>query len=138
MTDLLPFVADLPLVDHHGHGVVTRRRHPRGLRGDAHRGRHTLAARHEPCSTPIGLAVRERCAPVLDLPNHAPAEAYLERRAALGAAEVDRRFLRSTGTAGFLLDGGFQPDALTTTREFAELAGARAHESSGWNRSPKR
>ncbi|MGW5746927.1 amidohydrolase family protein [Amycolatopsis sp. NPDC003861] len=128
MTSLLPFVADLPLVDHHCHGVVTRD----VTRADFE-AMLTEADAPSPLGTSlfdslIGLAVRARCAPVLDLPKHAPAEAYLERRAELGAAEVARRFLRATGTTGFLLDGGFLPDALTTTPEFAELAGTRAHD----------
>ncbi|MGW4522790.1 amidohydrolase [Amycolatopsis sp. NPDC004378] len=128
MTDLLPFVADLPLVDHHCHGVVTE---------DVARAEFeamlTEADTPSPLGTSlfdslIGLAVRERCAPVLGLPKHAEAAAYLERRAELGAAEVARRFLRATGTTDFLLDGGFLPDALTTTAEFAELSGTRAHD----------
>src|SRR3954454_1542778 len=128
MTGLLPFVSDLPLVDHHCHGVVTRDVTRAGFEAML-----TEADAPSPLGTSlfdslIGLAVRERCAPVLDLPKHAPAEAYLERRAALGAAEVARRFLRATGTTDFLLDGGFLPDSLTTTAEFAELAGARAHD----------
>ncbi|WP_318307465.1 amidohydrolase family protein [Amycolatopsis solani] len=128
MTDLLPFVADLPLVDHHCHGVVTRD----VARADFE-GMLTEADAPSPLGTSlfdslIGLAVRARCAPVLGLPKHAPADAYLERRAELGAAEVARRFLRATGTTDFLLDGGFLPDALTTTPEFAALAGARAHD----------
>ncbi|WP_410672695.1 amidohydrolase family protein [Amycolatopsis sp. cmx-4-68] len=128
MTDLLPFVADLPLVDHHGHGLVTRD----VTRADFE-AMLTEADAPSPLGTTlfdslIGLAVRERCAPVLDLPKHAPADVYLERRAELGAAEVARRFLRATGTTDFLLDGGFLPDSLTTTPQFAELAGARAHD----------
>ncbi|WP_086841649.1 amidohydrolase family protein [Amycolatopsis kentuckyensis] len=128
MTGLLPFVADLPLVDHHCHGVVTRD----VARADFE-AMLTEADAVSPLGTSlfdslIGLAVRERCAPVLDLPKHAPAEAYLERRAELGAAEVARRFLRATGTTDFLLDGGFRPDSLTTTPRFAELAGTRAHD----------
>ncbi|MET8848778.1 amidohydrolase family protein [Amycolatopsis sp. NPDC004625] len=128
MTGLLPFVADLPLVDHHCHGVGT---------ADVSRadfeGMLTEADTTSPLGTSlfdslIGLAVRERCAPVLGLPKHAPAEVYLQRRAELGAAEVARRFLRATGTTDFLLDGGFRPDALTTTAEFAGLAGTRAHD----------
>ncbi|WP_329049925.1 amidohydrolase family protein [Amycolatopsis sp. NBC_01488] len=128
MTELLPFVADLPLVDHHCHGVVTED----VARADFE-AMLTEADTTSPLGTSlfdslIGLAVRARCAPVLDLPMHAEPDAYLERRAELGAAEVARRFLRATGTTDFLLDGGFQPDALTTTGEFAQLAGARAHD----------
>jgi predicted TIM-barrel fold metal-dependent hydrolase len=128
MTGLLPFVSDLPLVDHHCHGVVTRDLARAGFEAML-----TEAGTTSPLGTSlfdslIGLAVRERCAPVLDLPKHADAAVYLDRRAELGAAEVARRFLRTTGTTDFLLDGGFRPDALTTTREFAELAGTRAHD----------
>jgi predicted TIM-barrel fold metal-dependent hydrolase len=128
MTGLLPFVADLPLVDHHCHGVVTR---------DVTRGHFEAMLTEADTTSPlgtslfdslIGLAVRERCAPVLGLPKHAPADDYLERRAELGAAEVARRVLRATGTTDFLLDGGFLPDTLTTTAEFAGLAGTRAHD----------
>ncbi|MEV6828020.1 amidohydrolase family protein [Amycolatopsis sp. NPDC051102] len=128
MTELLPFVADLPLVDHHCHGLVTRDVTRAGFEAML-----TEADAPSPLGTSlfdslIGLAVRARCAPVLDLPAHAPAEVYLERRAGLGAAEVARRFLRATGTTDFLLDGGFLPDTLTTTAEFAGLAGTRAHD----------
>jgi predicted TIM-barrel fold metal-dependent hydrolase len=128
MTGLLPFVADLPLVDHHCHGVVTKD----VARADFE-AMLTEADTTSPLGTSlfdslIGLAVRERCAPLLDLPKHAPADAYLARRAELGAAEVARRFLRGTGTTDFLLDGGFLPDSLTTTPEFGDLAGARAHD----------
>ncbi|HET6704435.1 amidohydrolase family protein [Amycolatopsis sp.] len=128
MRSLLPFVADLPLVDHHCHGVVTRDVDRAGFEAML-----TEADAPSPLGTSlfdslIGLAVRARCAPVLDLPEHAPAEAYLERRAELGAAEVARRFLRATGTTDFLLDGGFLPGELTTTAGFAELAGTRAHD----------
>ncbi|MEU8639044.1 amidohydrolase family protein [Amycolatopsis sp. NPDC048633] len=128
MTGLLPFVADLPLVDHHCHGVTT---------GDVARAGFEAMLTEADTTSPlgtslfdslIGLAVRARCAPVLDLPKHASADVYLERRAELGAAEVARRFLRATGTTDFLLDGGFLPDSLTTTGEFAQLAGTRAHD----------
>ena len=51
---------------------------------------------------------------MLDLPAHAPAEEYLARRAELGAAEVNRRFLRAAGIDDFLVDDGFRADELTT------------------------
>ncbi|WP_410620128.1 amidohydrolase family protein [Amycolatopsis sp. cmx-8-4] len=128
MTELLPFVADLPLVDHHCHGVLTR---------DVARADFEALLTEADTTSPlgtslfdslIGLAVRARCAPVLDLPQHASADVYLDRRAELGAAEVARRFLRATGTTDFLLDGGFLPESVTTTPEFGALAATRAHD----------
>ncbi|MCG3756377.1 amidohydrolase family protein [Amycolatopsis sp. Poz14] len=128
MTDLLDFVADLPLVDHHCHGVRTG-----GVDRDGFERMLTEADTVSPLGTSlfdslIGLAVRERCAPILDLPKHAPADDYLARREELGAQEVNRRFLRSTGSTDYLLDGGFLPESLTATQDFAELADARAHD----------
>ncbi len=128
MTDLLDFVADLPLVDHHCHGVRTG-----GVDRDGFERMLTEADTVSPLGTSlfdslIGLAVRERCAPILDLPKHAPADDYLARRDELGAPEVNRRFLRGTGSTDYLLDGGFLPESLTTTPDFAELADARAHD----------
>ncbi|MBN9740615.1 amidohydrolase [Amycolatopsis sp. A1MSW2902] len=128
MTDLLDFVADLPLVDHHCHGVRTG-----GVDRDGFERMLTEADTVSPLGTSlfdslIGLAVRERCAPILDLPKHAPAEEYLARREELGAQEVNRRFLRSAGSTDYLLDGGFLPESLTTTQDFAALADARAHD----------
>jgi predicted TIM-barrel fold metal-dependent hydrolase len=78
--------------------------------------------------TPVGLAVRRHCAPLLDLPAHAPAADYLARRAELGAEEVARRLLRASGTGTFLVDTGFRPAELTGPAELAALAGpAVAH-----------
>ncbi|GAA3579246.1 amidohydrolase family protein [Amycolatopsis ultiminotia] len=128
MTALLDFVAELPLIDHHCHGVV-----PRDVDRDGFERMLTEADTVSPLGVSlfdslIGLAVRARCAPVLDLPKHATAEDYLTRRGELGADEVNRRFLRGTGTTDFLLDGGFLAASLTTTAEFAQLSGARAHD----------
>ncbi|WP_020657726.1 amidohydrolase family protein [Amycolatopsis benzoatilytica] len=128
MTALLDFVAELPLVDHHCHGVRIS-----GLDRLGFEQLLTEADTVSPLGTSlfdslIGLAVRERCAPLLDLPKHVPADEYLQRRAELGAAEVNRRFLRGTGITDYLLDGGFLPESLTATPEFAELSAARAHD----------
>ncbi|SDZ09679.1 hypothetical protein SAMN05421504_109175 [Amycolatopsis xylanica] len=125
---VLPFVADLPLVDHHCHGLVTAELDRVGFEEML-----TEADTVSPLGTTvfeslIGLAVRRWCAPVLGLPTRAPADDYLARRAELGADEVNRRFLRATGITDFLIDGGFQPDRLTTTKQLAGLANARAHD----------
>ncbi|WP_020671574.1 amidohydrolase family protein [Amycolatopsis nigrescens] len=128
MTALLPYVAELPLVDHHCHGLVAA-----DLDRAAFEELLTEADSVSPLGTTLfdslaGLAVRRWCAPVLDLPAHSDPDDYLARRAELGATEVNRRFLRATGTADFLLDGGFQAERLTGTEELAGLAGARAHD----------
>lgn len=100
-------LAALPLVDHHCHGVVAADLDQAGFEallteGDPWPGVSSF-------DTPVGLAVRRHCAPLLDLQRHAPAEEYLARRAELGAREVNRRFLAAAGTAVFCVDTGFAP-----------------------------
>jgi predicted TIM-barrel fold metal-dependent hydrolase len=125
---LLPYVNDLRLVDHHCHGVVDR-----GLSREEFESMLTEAESPGPLGgtlfdTAIGLAVRRWCAPVLDLPPHAPPEDYLARRTDLGAEEVNRRFLRAAGAEALCLDTGFAPDAILSPPAMGALSGAEVHE----------
>ncbi|MFE9025485.1 amidohydrolase family protein [Streptomyces iakyrus] len=114
------------LVDHHCHGTVT-----------ADLGRETfesLITEGEawpgvsPFDSPVGVAVRRHCAPLLDLPRHAPPGEYLARRSDLGWREVQRRFLHAAGTDVFCVDTGHVPERLTTPGDIAEAAGGTAYE----------
>jgi len=128
---LLPFVRDMALADHHCHGVIRR---------DVRRGEFeamlTEAADPGQRGAPgltmfdsqIGLAVRRWCPPVLGLPAHTEPDEYLGRRAALGHAEVSRRFLRAAGLAELYVDTGFAPEPLLSPPEMAAMAGGQAHE----------
>jgi hypothetical protein len=115
------------LVDHHCHGVV---RHDLDRAGFE----ELLSEGGAPppglsgFDTPLGLAVRRHCAPLLGLPPHAPPEDYLARRAELGTAEVNRRFLRASEADTFCVDTGFRGDELTSPAELAALAGGTARE----------
>lgn len=118
--------ADPPLVDHHCHGVV---------RGDLDRtsfeSHITESAEPAPPGTtyfdsPLGLAVRRWCAPVLDLEPFADPDDYVERRAELGAAEANRRLLRGARVGAFLVDTGYSPPDALTPREIAALGGGEA------------
>ncbi|MFJ6386203.1 amidohydrolase family protein [Streptomyces sp. NPDC091972] len=114
------------LVDHHCHGVVTGALDRAGFEsllteGDAWPG-------ISPFDTPVGMAVRRHCAPLLDLPRHAPPDAYLARRAELGPHEVNRRFLNAAGAGVFCVDTGYTPDRVTSPGELAALADGTAYE----------
>ncbi|MDQ1014707.1 amidohydrolase family protein [Streptomyces afghaniensis] len=116
----------LRLVDHHCHGTVAadlgrEAFEPLLTEGDAWPG-------VSPFDSPVGVAVRRHCAPLLDLPRHAPVERYLARRSELGWREVQRRFLSASGTDVFCVDTGFAADRLTTPGEVAEAAGGTAYE----------
>ncbi|MGW2741483.1 amidohydrolase family protein [Streptomyces sp. NPDC001450] len=119
-------LAALPLVDHHCHGAVTADLAPEEFESliteaEAWPGSSTF-------DSPVGVAVRRHCAPLLDLPRHAPPADYLARRSALGWREVNRRFLTAAGAEVFCVDTGFAPHPVTSPAELAEAAGAAAHE----------
>ncbi|MFH8769349.1 amidohydrolase family protein [Streptomyces sp. NPDC017958] len=119
-------LAALPLVDHHCHGAVTADVTPEQFEsliteGEAWPGSSTF-------DSPVGVAVRRHCAPLLDLPRHAPPADYLARRAELGWREVNRRFLTAAGAEVFCVDTGYAPHPVTSPAELAEAAGAAAHE----------
>ncbi|GHB31867.1 amidohydrolase [Streptomyces viridiviolaceus] len=116
----------LELVDHHCHGAVSADLDRSGFESLITEGAAWPGV--SPFDSPVGLAVRRHCAPLLDLPRHAPAEAYLARRAELGWAEVNRRFLTAAGTGVFCVDTGYAPDRVTTVSELAGAAGAVAYE----------
>jgi predicted TIM-barrel fold metal-dependent hydrolase len=128
VSDLDPALAALPLVDHHCHGLVRRDLDRAGFEAMLTESTGPSALGGSLFDSQIGLAVRRWCAPVLDLPAHAPADEYLARRAQLGAGEVNRRMLAAAGTATLLVDTGYLPEPITAPAELAALTGGRARE----------
>ncbi|MPY55760.1 amidohydrolase family protein [Streptomyces spongiae] len=122
-------LAGLRLVDHHCHGVVTADPSPERFASLITEGAAWPGSGISPFDTPVGVAIRRHCAPVLDLPRHASAAEYLARRAELGSREVNRRFVTAAGTDVFCVDTGYAPDDVTTSWELAATAGtADAYE----------
>ena len=118
----------LPLVDHHCHGLF-----PADL--DDERLADSLSEAFAPAppgtdhwDKPVALSLRRWCAPLLDLePFCAPAE-YAERRRAIGAAEVNRRFLAASGIGTYVVDSGNRPEELCSVAEVGTIASAPARE----------
>ncbi|MFJ3304320.1 amidohydrolase family protein [Streptomyces sp. NPDC086549] len=116
----------LPLVDHHCHGAVTADLDPEEFESLITEGEAWPGI--SPFDSPVGVAVRRHCAPLLDLPRHASPADYLARRAELGWREVNRRFLSAAGAEAFCVDTGFAPHPVTGPAELADAAGAAAYE----------
>ena len=122
-------IADgLPLVDHHCHGLF-----PADLDDERLADSVSEAFAPAPPGTshwdkPVALSIRRWCAPVLDLPPLCPPTEYAERRRALGAAEVNRRFLAATGIGTYIVDSGNRPEELCSVSEVGGMAGAPARE----------
>ncbi len=119
---------DIPLIDHHCHGVV-----PQDL--DLKRFEALMSESYKPAPAgtsqfdkPLGLIVRRFCAPLLDLEPFCDGAAYVERRRALGAEEVNRRLLGACGLESLLVDTGHRSDAIADVPMMADLTGRPAHE----------
>lgn len=128
MTDTSSRRVDLPLIDHHSHGVVDTE-----LGGEEFRSLATESDWPGPAGTdslesPFGLAVRRFCAPVLGLEPLAPLDEYLAQRRNIGAVEANRLLLRSTGTSQYLLDTGIPDPRLPNPGTMAVRAGASVRE----------
>lgn len=119
---------EVPLVDHHCHGVVTA---PLDQPSFESLISESFSAAPEGTSafdSPVGLAIRRWCPPVLGLEPFPQPQAYLARRADLGSEEVNRRFLRASGLEALLVDTGFRSSELLDVPGMAEAAGVPAHE----------
>ena len=118
----------LPMIDHHCHGVS-----PAELDFAAFQALFSESYRPAPAGTtefqkPLGLAIRRWCAPVLDLEPSCPAETYVERRLALGAAEVNKRFLRASGLDELLIDTGHRSASIANVAQMGEISSRPARE----------
>lgn len=121
-------VAGLDLLDHHCHGVVLHAPTDAEYEDLISESSRPPAPGTSRWDTPVGLAVRRSCAPLLDLPPFAAPTAYLARRRELGAEEVSRRLLRAAGTRGLVLDTGFRADEIADPAAMAALAGGPTWE----------
>ena len=126
MPELLPWVAEQALIDHHCHGVLYRDADEATLESLLSEGAGFPGG--SVFDSQAGFAFRRLCPPVLGLAPHARLHDYAARRAELGAAEVSKRFLQAAGLAAMCVDTGFTPEPLTSPAELGGLAGATAHE----------
>ena len=118
----------LALIDHHVHGAVAG-----PLDGPGIESLLTESVLPAPPGTtawdsPLGFEVRRWCAPVLGLEPSAPVGEYLERRAELGPAEVNGRFLAAAQVAAWLVDTGYQADQVMTPEQLEAASGTPARE----------
>jgi uncharacterized protein len=121
-------ISGVPLVDHHCHGVVPGELDRRSFEGFITEGFHPAPEGTSHFDSPVGLAIRRWCAPVLELPPLASPDDYLTRRAELGAEEVHRRLLRSAGLEALVVETGHLAADLLGPRAMGKLAAAPAHE----------
>jgi len=123
-----PDLSAIRLVDHHCHGVVRRLEDRAAFESLINEGFDPPPPGTSHFDSPIGLAIRRWCGPVLDVEPLASPDDYLTRRAELGEAEVDRRFLTASGLGALFVDSGYRSEEILGVAEMGELAGAPASE----------
>ncbi|MGH6890651.1 MAG: hypothetical protein ACREEP_00170, partial [Dongiaceae bacterium] len=119
---------DLPLIDHHCHGVSPAELDYKGFQAMFSESYLPPPEGTSEFQKPLGLVIRRFCAPVLDLEPLSSGDAYVERRLALGAAEVNRRFLTACGLDALLIDTGHKSNAIMTWQDMGKVAERPAHE----------
>jgi len=120
--------SDLSLVDHHCHGIVAGDLDRAAFEDLINEGFDPPAPGTSHFDTPVGLAVRRWCAPVLDLEPLASADAYLERRSDLGPDEANRRLMRAAGVGALLVDAAYRVGDVLGTADMGTLAGVPAYD----------
>lgn len=119
---------DLPLIDHHCHGLLAYDIPHDEFRVLATESDWLGPEGTETLDSPFGLAVRRLCAPLLGLERHTPIEEYLARRTELGHEAVHRALMPGTGTGRFIIDSGFRASAVMEPEEMATATGTPADE----------
>jgi uncharacterized protein len=117
-----------PLVDHHCHGIMGDSLDRPQFEALLTEGAGPGPLHPSLFDSQAGFGVRAVCAPLLDLPRFAEPDEYLAQRAELGADEVARRMLTSTGISDYLVDTGFLPERVTSPAELAAYTQAYGHE----------
>jgi uncharacterized protein len=118
----------LALVDHHVHGILTGELDEAAMESGLMESTAPPPPGTSAFDTQLGFAVRRWCAPVLDVEPLAPAREYVRRRLELGSTEAAGRFLTAAAADTWLVDTGYQGDAVTTPDELARLSGTPARE----------
>ncbi len=119
----------IQLVDHHVHGAFNKPVDRAGFEASINEGSTDPVPEFMTMfDSPLGLAIRRWCAPVLGLPTHASADDYWARRSELGPDELTSAMLTRAGVSRWIVDTGFKGDLLTNLDQLAELSGRPASE----------
>ncbi len=117
-------LAGATLVDHHTHSIARGTLTRAAFRLMISESDRQAAADAAGMDAQVVVAARRWCAPLLGLPAHVPAEAYLEHRLGLANEEVAARLLPPAGFERLLIDTGYRAEELLDLGQLGRLAGA--------------
>ena len=126
---LADHLRDIRLVDHHVHGAFNEPVDRAAFEASINEGSTDPVPDFMTMfDSPLGLAIRRWCAPVLGLPAHAPADEYWKRRSELSPDELTAAMLTRAGVSRWVVDTGFKGDLINTPQQMAALSGGPASE----------
>ena len=127
-SEIIEFVDQLPLLDHHVHGVFKSDPTVEQFANMITESDRQPKSLELAMNSQVGFATRKWCSPLIDLPAHADAQAYFDRRMQLGAEEVNRRMLKASGITYSLIETGYRGDEIHGPAAMAQLSESRVDE----------
>ena len=121
-SEILDYVNQLSLLDHHVHGVFKSDPTVEQFSNMITESDRQPKSLELAMNSQIGFATRKWCSPLLDLPAHTDPQTYFDRRIKLGAKEVNRRLLKASGISYSLIETGYRGDEIHGPDAMAELA----------------
>jgi predicted TIM-barrel fold metal-dependent hydrolase len=111
------------LVDHHVHGAFEKPVDRAGFEAAINEGStDPVPSFMTQFDSPLGLAIRRWCAPLLGLAPHAEADDYWQRRSELAPDELAGLMLRAAGVSRWIVDTGYRGDLITTPEGLTRLS----------------
>jgi uncharacterized protein len=115
----------IELVDHHVHGAFEKAIDRAEFEAAINEGStDPVPSFMTQFDSPLGLAIRRWCAPVLGLEPHADADTYWQRRGELAPDELAGLMLRAAGISRWIVDTGFKGDLICTPERLTQISGS--------------
>jgi predicted TIM-barrel fold metal-dependent hydrolase len=113
------------LIDHHVHGTFDQPVDRAGFEAAINEGStDPIPTFMTQFDSPLGLAIRRWCAPVLGLNPLVGADEYWQRRTEFEPGELAVLMLRAAGVARWVVDTGFKGDLIATPERLTDLSGS--------------
>ncbi len=121
-------LSNLPLVDHHVHGVVRENPSQEAFLNMITESDRTPASIDNAFNTQVGFATRRWAAPILGMPAHVSPSEYFAGRISLGALEVNKRLLGAANIGHYFIESGYRGDEIYDVAGMREITGAKVSE----------
>jgi predicted TIM-barrel fold metal-dependent hydrolase len=128
-TALADHLREIQLIDHHVHGAFEKAVDRAEFEAAINEGSiDPVPSFMTQFDSPLGLAIRRWCAPVLGLEPHADSDTYWRRRSELAPDELAGVMLRAAGIARWIVDTGYKGNLICTPQRLTELSGVPSSE----------